>query len=136
MEDSLGHPVQVLGDTNHKLAELLAELKKLHVSETRDCVGHDVDNCGWQKLYYMLHESMMLLYSENEKLSDYAHNAWIKTKVGDIDAWAKEMADHFRMYRDEMMNEMMVYRDELRQKVTEPSAPLPRIKNRRYRNGR
>ncbi len=131
MEDSSGHPVQVLDDdTNPKLAELLAELKKLHQSETRDC------DCGWQKLYYMLHESMMLLYSENEKLSDYAHNAWIKTKVGDMDSWAKEMEDQFRVYRDEMMNEMMVYRDELRRKVAEPSAPLPRINNRRYRNGR
>ena len=35
MEDSSGHPVQVLDDdTNPKLAEQLAELKKLHLSAT------------------------------------------------------------------------------------------------------
>jgi len=131
MEDSSGHPVEALDDaTNPTLADMLANLKELHASDSRDC------DCGWRKAYDMLHESLMLMHKENERLSDYAHNAWIKTKVGDIDAWAKEMEYQFRVYRDEMMNEMMVYRDELRQKVAEPSTSLPRIKNRRYRNGR
>lgn len=131
MEDSSGHPVEALDDaTNPKLADMLDDLKKLNESESRDC------DCGWRKAYNMLHESILLIHKENERLSDYAHNTWIKTKIGGIDSWGKSMEYQFRVYRDEMMNEMMVYRNELRQKTVEPSAVLPRIKNRRYRNGR
>jgi hypothetical protein len=113
--------IPVSDDTQKSVEELLGMLQKEHQNDDCNLCPH-------------IFKTLFLLLDENEKLTDYAHRAWIESKKTDM--WNREIRESIQINRDEIMDEMYIFRDELRHLNTQPDKPLPRVNRRRYSNGK
>lgn len=83
------------------LQELLDTLKTQYESENRDC------DCGWRNSAEKLHDTLLLMWEENEKLWKNAHKQWTEATVYDLNAWAGNMEISFNALREDILDSLL-----------------------------